>query len=308
MYTEEMLQDRQVLQELGFNAREIAVLAESPLPELPWLYYQPYVDQFADEYKPYDAKLDHLDAMTLSQLLQKEGASPARSRAFGGSDSALQAVWHAAILKKRGVPLFPPKVYRLKGGNQMLPDTFAAKLGDRVRMKSPVTRIEHSRDSVRVHCRTDGGPVQVDGDYLVCAMSAVMLSQIEVTPAFSPAKEYALNNVPYYFDSRVDPAGAEPVLEARRAQPEHGVRRPGALSTPGARATMWRRRAGWWWARHRGPARSTRRCRRTASHYPGQVRRHRAHRPGGVGRQPVGVCVRAHRVRALGSCASSGRR
>ena len=203
MYTEEMLQDRKVLQDLGFNAREVAVLTQSPLPELPWLYYQPYVDQFADEYKPYDAGLDHLDAMTLSQLLQKEGASPRALASFGGDGSALQAVWHAAILKKRGVPLFPPKVYRLKGGNQTLPDTFAAKLGDRVRMNSPVTRIEHSRDSVRVHCRTGGGPVQVDGDYLVCAMSAVMLSQIEVTPAFSPAKAYAVSHVPYYFDSRV---------------------------------------------------------------------------------------------------------
>ncbi len=203
IYTEEMLHDRQVLQGLGFNGHEIAVLAEAPLPELPWLYYKPYVDQFADEYKPYDAKLDHLDAMTLTELLQKEGASPFAISRFGGSGSALQAVWHAAILKKRGVPLFPPKVYRLKGGNQMLPDSFAARLGDRVRTKSPVTRIEHSRDSVRVQCRTEKGPVQVDGDYLVCAMSAVMLSQIDVTPAFSPAKKYALNNVPYYFDSRV---------------------------------------------------------------------------------------------------------
>jgi monoamine oxidase len=34
-------------------------------------------------------------------------------------------------------------------------------------------------------------------------MSAVMLSQIEVTPPFSPAKAYALHHVPYYFDSRV---------------------------------------------------------------------------------------------------------
>src|SRR5215212_6757538 len=76
MHTEEMLHDRQVLQGLGFNAREIAVLAENPFPELPWLYYNPYVDQFEDEYKPYDAKLDHLDAMTLTQLLQKDGASP----------------------------------------------------------------------------------------------------------------------------------------------------------------------------------------------------------------------------------------
>ena len=177
-------------------------MTESPLPELPWLYYRPYVDQFADEYKPFDARLDHLDAMTLSQLLQKDGASPRALALFGGGGSALQAVWHAAILKKRGVPLFPPKVYRLKGGNQTLPDTFAAKLGDRVRMKSPVTRIEHSRDSVRVHCRTGGD--RAGGWRLSCVRDVGrMLSQIEVSPAFSPAKAYAVSHVPYYFDSRV---------------------------------------------------------------------------------------------------------
>jgi monoamine oxidase len=121
---------------------------------------------------------------------------------YGGRHSALQNVWYAAILKKRGVPLFPPKVYRLKGGNQRLPDTFAARLGDRVRLKSPVTKIEHSPTGVRVHCRGENGPVQHDGDFLVCAMSAVMLSQIEVSPAWSAEKAYAIHNVPYYFDSR----------------------------------------------------------------------------------------------------------
>jgi monoamine oxidase len=33
-------------------------------------------------------------------------------------------------------------------------------------------------------------------------MSAVMLSQIEVSPAWSAEKAYAIHNVPYYFDSR----------------------------------------------------------------------------------------------------------
>ncbi|HEX2310786.1 MAG TPA: NAD(P)/FAD-dependent oxidoreductase [Vicinamibacterales bacterium] len=202
MHTEQMLRDPAVLQGMGFNAREVAFLRESPFPELPSLYYKPYADQFADEYKPFDAKLDHLDAITLTDLLKKEGASPRAIAMYGGRHSALQNVWYAAILKKRGVPLFPPKVYRLKGGNQRLPDTFAARLGDRVRLKSPVTKIEHSPTGVRVHCRGENGPVQHDGDFLVCAMSAVMLSQIEVSPAWSAEKAYAIHNVPYYFDSR----------------------------------------------------------------------------------------------------------
>jgi monoamine oxidase len=203
LYTEELLRDRAVLGRLGFNTREIEVLTHTPLPELPSLYYAPYVDQIADEYKPFDAGLDHLDAMTTADLLKKEGASPRAIAMFGGGGSALQSVWHAAILKKRGVPLFPPKVFRLTGGNSAMPDAFARRLGDRVRLGSPVTRIEHGAGGVRVHCRGESGPVQHEGDHLVCAMSAVMLSRIDVAPAWPPAKAYALSHVPYYFDSRV---------------------------------------------------------------------------------------------------------
>ena len=32
----------------------------------------------------------------------------------------------------RGLPNFKKEVFHLKGGNQLLPDTFAAKLGERV--------------------------------------------------------------------------------------------------------------------------------------------------------------------------------
>ena len=111
-------------------------------------------------------------------------------------------MWHAAILKLRGVPLFPPKVYRLVGGNQKLPDAFAERLGDRVKLNSPVTKIEHGQTGVRVTCRGNGGSVTHEADYLVCAMSAVMLRQIPVAPAWPAGKQWAVQNVPYYFDSR----------------------------------------------------------------------------------------------------------
>jgi monoamine oxidase len=205
MYTEEQLRDRSVLGGFGFNAKEIAFLSANPFPELPALYFKPYVDAFPDEYKPFDAKLDHLDSITASQLLERDGASPTAREMFGGGGSALQAVWHAAILAHRGVPHWPPKVFRLVGGNQTLPDTFTRRLGDRIRLGSPVRRIEHGPSGVRVHCggTETGGWTRLEADYLVCATSAVMLSRIEVNPAWPPAKAYALNNVPYYFDSRV---------------------------------------------------------------------------------------------------------
>jgi monoamine oxidase len=188
MYTDEMLADPAVLSGFGLNAREVAFLKDQPFSELASLYYKPYLDAFHDEYQPFGVGLDPLDNITTTALFKKDGASAGALEFIGGSGSALQSVWHAAILKIRGVPLVPPKVYRLVGGNQKLPDTFAAKLGDRVKLNSPVTKITHSPNGVRVTCGKAGSETTVEGDYLVCAMSAWMLRQIAVTPAWPEKK------------------------------------------------------------------------------------------------------------------------
>ncbi len=203
MYTPEMLADPKVLAGFGLNRREVEYLETHPFPELASLYYAPYLDSVRDEYRPFDAGLNHLDQLSTTELFRKDGAS-ARALAFiGGSGSALQSVWHAAILKLRGVPLFPPRVYRLVGGNQKLPDAFVERLGSRIRLRSPMTRIEHGQTGVRVTCRSGRDSATHEADHLVCAMSAVMLRAIPVTPAWPAGKAYALQNVPYYFDSRV---------------------------------------------------------------------------------------------------------
>ncbi len=197
--TEEELHDRRVLANLGFNRREIDYLATNAWWNLPMLYFQPYVDSFPGEYEPYKAGLNHLDDVELGDLLRKDGASEAAIRFIGDTKaSALHALWHAAILKIRGVPLFPIDVYRLKGGNQVMTDTLAQKLGDRVHLESPVTRIERGESGVRVSYRHAGEARQMEADYLVCAMSAVLLRRIPVEPPWPEAKRYAIDHVPYY--------------------------------------------------------------------------------------------------------------
>ena len=202
-YTPEMLADRKVLASFGLNSRELAYLTDHPFPELAGLYFAPYVDSFADEYRPFDAGLNALDKLTTTELFRKDGASAGALRFIGGGGSALQSVWHAGILKKRGVPLFPPKVFRLVGGNQTLPDTFAQRLGSRIRLRCPITAIEHGETGVRVSCSDGDKPTRLEAEYLVCAMSARMLHRLPVTPAWPAAKAYAIANVPYYHDTRV---------------------------------------------------------------------------------------------------------
>jgi monoamine oxidase len=146
--------------------------------------------------------------MSVSELLNKDHASPAAIRFFGGSGSALQAVWHNAILKRRGVPLFPRGIYRLKGGNHLLPETFAGRLGERLRLACPIIGIEHGGSGVTVRYRESGKERLLEADYLVCCMSAVMLRQIPVSPAWPTEKRWAIENMPYYTATR-------PVFQAR---------------------------------------------------------------------------------------------
>ena len=110
LHTEEMLADPKVLSGFGFNPREIAFLAREPWWKLPEIYYAPYMDAFKDEYRPFDAGPRTTSIRSrCTQVLQKDGASPGFLRFFGDAHgSALQSLWHAALLKLRGVPLVPP--------------------------------------------------------------------------------------------------------------------------------------------------------------------------------------------------------
>ncbi|HEX9190375.1 MAG TPA: NAD(P)/FAD-dependent oxidoreductase [Vicinamibacteria bacterium] len=207
--TEEMLADPKVLAGLGFNPREIEFLAREPWWRLPALYHAPYVDAFPDEYRPFDAGLDPLDRLTFSELLAKDGASPGTLRFFGdGHASALHVLWHAAILKRRGVPLFPTEVFRIRGGNQGLTDALARRLGDRVRLGCPVTGIERGDAGVRVRFREASREGVLEADWLVSAMSLWALAVVPVTPEWPEARQRVLKGFPYYTASR-------PVFQSR---------------------------------------------------------------------------------------------
>jgi monoamine oxidase len=207
--SEEMLADPKILSGLGFNQREIDFLRSEPWWKLPALYFAPYLDAFKDEYRPFDAGLDHLDQITVNDLLEKDGASRGAIRFFGdGQSSALHVVWHAALLKLRGVPLFPVEVFRLKDGNQILPDTFAKRLGERVRLGCPVTGIERGDSGVRVRYREAAKEKTMEADWLVSAMSLVKLRDVPVTPAWPEARHYVVKGFPYYTASR-------PVFQSR---------------------------------------------------------------------------------------------
>jgi monoamine oxidase len=203
MFTEQDLHTRAVLQKLGFNAREINFLVERAWSDLPLLYVQRYVDEIRDERNPFVPGLSLFDTMSLSQVLQREGASAAALEFFGSSGSALQWIWAAAIKKLRGTDLQSKNLLRLKGGNQLITDAFAARLGQRVRLGCPVTAIQHSASRATVTYREFGQERKRDADHIVSCISAVMLRQIPVTPPWPEAKAFVINEMPYYTQTRI---------------------------------------------------------------------------------------------------------
>lgn len=202
MYSEEDLSSTGVLSSLGFNQPEIEFLQHHPWWGAQSLYLDRYAERITDEYKPFSAGLNELDTISLNHLLSKEGASDRYIRQFGGTGSALHVVWHAGILRGRGVPAWPTQVFRLIGGNSLLPETFAKHLGERVKLNSPVRGIRHSQHGVSVEFGLEGAPQTIEAEYLVCCMSAVMLRQIPITPALDERKRWAIANVPYYSATR----------------------------------------------------------------------------------------------------------
>ena len=198
MYTEEMLADREVLKGFGFSRKEVDFLAQNPWDDLPSLYYGPYLDAFEDEYQPFNVGHDELEKISALDLLKRDGASgAAQARIGGASQSALYMLWYAAILKLRGVPLSPTDIYRLKGGNQKLPDAFAAGLGDRVRLGCPITHIRRGDSGVTVTYREFGEKKKLEGDYLGNCIPLPAFSRIPGDPEWPEEKQFVIDSCSY---------------------------------------------------------------------------------------------------------------
>ena len=196
-YTEEMLADPVVLKQFGFNEKEVKYLSENPWWDLESLYVKPYLDKFTDEYQPFNVGYDELDKIPFSDIFKKQGASKAALDFLGGNNSsALFELWKDAILHLRGVPLLPD-VYRLKGGNQMLPNAFAKRLGNRVLLSSPILSIKHGETGVTVTYKQYNEEKKMSADYFVNCIPLPAFKNIPVEPAMPPEKQYIFNNIAY---------------------------------------------------------------------------------------------------------------
>lgn len=86
---------------------------------------------------------------------------------------------------------------RIRGGTDRLPGAFTAALGDRVRLRSPVTRIVQDGRGVEVTVGDGRGSARFRAAFLIVALPATTLRQIGVEPAWPPALGDAIHELPY---------------------------------------------------------------------------------------------------------------
>lgn len=197
-YTQEELNEVPLLQKMGFNKKEVDFLSKNPWGELKSLYTKPYLDKFKDEYQPFGVGYDDWDDIPMADIYIKEGASETALTYLGGKNSsALYELWNSAILNFRGVAEYPTRIFRLQGGNQMLPNAFAKRLGPRVCLNRQITSIEHNDKNVVVTYNHNKETKKITADHFVNCIPPPAFMKIPVNPALSSEKQYAFENVTY---------------------------------------------------------------------------------------------------------------
>jgi len=199
-YTAEELKNPEVLAKFGFNEKEVKFLSEHPMYELGPYYVKPYLSKFTDAYQPFGVGYDDLDKISISEIFKKEGASPAALKQLGGHNtSALYYLWRMAIMDFRKIPYSEGETFHLKDGNEQLPIAFAKRLGERVKLNSPVTAIKQSKTGVTVSYRQYGAEkeTELNADYVVNCITLPIFKSIPVTPPLSAEKQYVVDNLAY---------------------------------------------------------------------------------------------------------------
>jgi monoamine oxidase len=199
-YSDEQLADATVLRQFGFNDKEIKFLEKNRWYALGHMYLKPYLGKIKNPDEPLGVGLDHLDKVPLADIYRKEGASEAALRFLGGkNESALFSIWRYDVMALRGIPLSHGDTFHLKGGNQELPNAFALRLGERVKLAHPISAINRTDSGVSVKYKAYGyeEEKEMSADYLVNCIPLPVFRKIPVTPALSAEKQYIVDTLAF---------------------------------------------------------------------------------------------------------------
>jgi monoamine oxidase len=161
----------------------------------------------ASPHWPYDQpKARELDQLTVEAYLRAQGASEGWIDWFCALEgnvrrfNAFAGLATEALLAGYGGE--PPS--GIPGGNDRLPQAFAAALADRIKLGAKVVRLAQDRDGVIVSILdANGRRHELRGDYCVCALPFSALRKVEIATPFSDEKMEAIAALRYFPVARV---------------------------------------------------------------------------------------------------------
>ena len=136
---------------------------------------------------PDAATLDKLDKLTLKDLLKSVGASDAFIKLVDAhSAEATVNTAVLALLPDFAYHFADRNLFRIAGGNELLPKALAEALGKRIHLNSPVVSIKQTATEATV--KTKDGKEWV-ADEIVSTIPFPVLREIEIVPKLLPRKQ-----------------------------------------------------------------------------------------------------------------------
>lgn len=153
-------------------------------------------------------ELKKYDRMTYAEFLRSRGASAEALKLLRLNDADLTGdgvdrVSALMVLREARLNLDSGRLFTIRGGTDLLPKALAARLASTIRYGSPVVKLEQDMRGVKVTYLQANMYETMTADYLVCTIPFSILKDIEVSPAFSPAKQRAITELPYTSVARV---------------------------------------------------------------------------------------------------------
>lgn len=88
-------------------------------------------------------------------------------------------------------------LFKIRGGNDLLPQAIARQLRSQINFGARAIRIEQRSNEISVVCNQAGTIRTWRADRMICTVPFSVLKRIEIVPSFSRLKQRAINELPY---------------------------------------------------------------------------------------------------------------
>jgi monoamine oxidase len=154
------------------------------------------------------ASLKQYDQISFAELLRRRGASRDAVEIMNlglasGLGNGAETVSALDLLREAAHRERTKQLWTIKGGSDQLSLAFGRRLADKIQYGAPVISIQHNSNHVNVAYLQTGRRQTVSADRLICTIPFSVLRTIQVTPAFSLAKQQAISQLQYTSVARV---------------------------------------------------------------------------------------------------------